>query len=71
MGAVGRRLRGVEPAPERRTYTVKEVAALLGLGETSVYAALQAGEIKAIRVGSRWAVPRAWLDRLLAGDEGE
>ena len=68
MGVVANRLNGVEPPVERGVYTAREAAVRLGVSYTTVKLALQRGELKAIRVGSRWAIPKAWLDRLLAGE---
>jgi excisionase family DNA binding protein len=58
-----------EPRPPARpaaTYTVKEIADLLGLSLGGTYQALRAGEIPGKRIGSRWVVPvrrfHAWLD---------
>ena len=52
---------------ERQTFTVEEVRAVLGLGRNAVYEAVRRGEIPAIRIGGRWLVPRASLERLLRG----
>jgi excisionase family DNA binding protein len=50
----------------RVTYTVPEIAELMGLSRASVYVLLRAGEIPALRMGGRWIIPRrrfhAWLD---------
>jgi excisionase family DNA binding protein len=52
--------------PVRVTYTVPEIAALLGISRATVYAMLRAGEIPARRVGSRWIIAcrrfNIWLD---------
>ncbi|MFU8873421.1 helix-turn-helix domain-containing protein [Micromonospora sp. SL4-19] len=52
----------VEPV----TYTVREVAKLLGLSLGSTYALVRDGTIPATRLGGRWVIPRtrfhAWLD---------
>ncbi|WP_250000304.1 helix-turn-helix domain-containing protein [Actinoplanes sp. M2I2] len=54
------------PARGAATYTVKQVAELLGLSLGGTYQALRAGEIPAKRIGGRWVVPvrrfHAWLD---------
>jgi len=54
--------RTVEPL----TYSVEEVAALLGIARGVAYESVRTGEIPATRVGRRWLVPRrrfhAWLD---------
>ena len=60
------------PTPEARaTYTVAEVANLLGLSRSGTYTLLRAGEIPARRMGSRWIIPRrrfhAWLDDSQSG----
>lgn len=50
----------------RLTYTVDEVAALLGIGRCVAYQYVRTGVIPAERVGRRWLIPRrrfhAWLD---------
>ena len=48
------------------TYTVDEVATLLGVARGVAYDNVRNGLIPAVRVGRRWLVPRsrfhAWLD---------
>jgi excisionase family DNA binding protein len=48
------------------TYTVDEVAALLGVARGVAYEAVREGSIPATRVGRRWLIPRkrfhSWLD---------
>lgn len=55
-----------ERAEARVTYTVPEIAKMMGLSRASVYVLLQAGEIPALRPGGRWIIPKrrfhAWLD---------
>lgn len=52
--------------PESLTYSVEEVAALLGIARGVAYEAVRDGSIPATRVGRRWLIPRkrfhAWLD---------
>ena len=50
---------------ERQTFTIEEARAILGLGRNATYAAVKRGEIPAVRIGGRWLVPRAELERLL------
>ena len=54
------------PTPTRVTYTVTEVATLLGISRANSYVLLKSGEIPARRLGSRWIIPRHrfhdWLD---------
>ena len=52
--------------PEPLTYTVEEVAVMLGIARGVAYESVRTGEIPATRVGRRWLIPRrrfhAWLD---------
>ena len=52
---------------ERKTYSVDEVAAILGIGRASVYAAIRKGELAAIRLGNRRVVAKATIDAMLEG----
>ncbi|MBW3578523.1 MAG: helix-turn-helix domain-containing protein [Actinobacteria bacterium] len=53
------------PNDERLTYTVEEVAQLLGVSRNAAYAAVGAGFIPSIRVGRRIVIPKVALERLL------
>jgi excisionase family DNA binding protein len=53
--------------PNRATYTVEEAAAKIGLGRGSTYDAIRRGEIPSIRFGKRILIPKAALERILAG----
>jgi excisionase family DNA binding protein len=55
--------------PERQTYSVDEAAKMIGVSRTSAWKAVQNGELPSIRIGHRCLVPRAALDRLLAGSK--
>ncbi|HEX2301162.1 MAG TPA: helix-turn-helix domain-containing protein [Pseudonocardiaceae bacterium] len=52
-------------------YTVRQVAARLGIGAGLAYELVRQGEIPAKRLGRRWVVPRelfhAWLNEILKG----
>ena len=50
----------------RRAVSVEQAAHYIGLGRSSMYKAVAAGQIKAVRVGSRWLVPVAEIERLTA-----
>ena len=51
--------------PETLTVTVPEYAKTMRTGESTVYAAIQRGEIPAIHVGRAVRIPRWHLDQLL------
>ena len=52
---------------ERLTLSVPEAGRVLGISRESAYFAARSGEIPTIRIGGRILVPRAALERLLAG----
>ena len=52
-------------AEQRRTLTVPETAAALGVSSDLVYDEIRAGRIRSVRIGRRILVPREELDRLL------
>jgi excisionase family DNA binding protein len=51
--------------PERLTYTVPEIAELLGISRSSAYQCVRRGEIPALVLGRRVVVARAALEALL------
>lgn len=53
------------------TYTAREAAERLGVGLTSLYAAVQRGELPSIRVGRRVLIPRRSLDVMLGAADAE
>ena len=55
---------------EGLTWTVPEVARLLGIGRGLAYELVQQGRLPALRLGRRLVVPRAALTRMLAGGVG-
>ena len=48
----------------RQTLTIAEAASYLGIHRASLRAAIDRGEVHAIRIGRRWLVPRSALDEL-------
>ncbi len=50
---------------ERLTYTVSEVAQLLGISRGSAYNHVRSGDIPSITIGGRIVVPRRAIDELL------
>jgi excisionase family DNA binding protein len=65
---MGRDKQAEEARARRQTLTIEEAARVLGIGRNSAYEAARRGEIPTIKVGRRLVVPRAALDRILAGD---
>jgi len=55
---------------ECRTLTIAEAAARLGIHRQTVRAAIERGDLHAVRVGRRWLVPVAAIDELLEGRRG-
>jgi excisionase family DNA binding protein len=55
---------------ERRTYTVDEVAELLGLARGTAYARVRDGSIPARQMGRRWVISRASFDAWLNDANG-
>ena len=53
---------------ERLTLTVRESAAMAGIGLNSMHDALRRGDFPSIRIGRRLLVPRAAFQRMLAGE---
>lgn len=54
---------GLAPA----ALTARQAAALLGVGEKTVRRAALRGELPSFRLGGRVRIPRAAVERLLAG----
>jgi excisionase family DNA binding protein len=50
------------------TTTIVEAAKRLNIGRNQAYEAAHRGEIPTIRIGRRWLVPTAALDRILNGE---
>ena len=54
-------------AETKRTYTVEEIAKLLGIGKTTAYALVKEGHFKIVRIGSAIRISKQsfdeWLDR--------
>jgi excisionase family DNA binding protein len=50
---------------ERATISVEEAGQRLGISRNAAYAAVNAGEIPAIRIRRRWLVPVVAFERML------
>ena len=47
--------------------SVEELAAVLGVGLNQAYAAVQMGQVPAVRFGRRWLISRKTIDRIANG----
>ena len=45
--------------------TIPELANILGISRIAVYKKVKKGEIKAIRIGKNYAIPKKYIDDLL------
>ena len=61
---MSRRIRPAKSAAAM-TYTIPEVATLLGIGRNAAYEAAQRGEFPSLKFGSRIVVPKVAIDRML------
>ena len=52
---------------QRQTYTVDEVAEVLGVSRGVAYDQVREGTIPALRLGKRWVIPVARFDDWLSG----
>lgn len=54
--------------PGKRTYTVEEIARILGIGRTSAYILVKEGHFKIVRIGNAIRISKRsfdeWLDTL-------
>lgn len=50
---------------DKKTLSVAEAAQYLGLGRTATYEAVRTGQIPSVRIGRRYLVPVAALERML------
>ncbi len=55
------------PSGEPAVYTIAEAAARLGIHRQTLRAAIERGDVRAVRIGRRWLVPVAAIDELLGG----
>lgn len=53
---------------KRQTYTVDEVAGVLGVSRSVAYTQVREGAIPSIRLGKRWIIPKSRFDAWLAGE---
>jgi excisionase family DNA binding protein len=53
---------------EVRTYSIREVGRLLGIGRDSAYKSVKSGAIRSIRFGAVVRVPHIEVERILKGE---
>jgi excisionase family DNA binding protein len=53
--------------PERRAYSVREVAKMLGVHRATIYRVIDDSKLATLLIGGRRLVPAASIDALLAG----
>ena len=51
--------------PERRTYTVDDIAQILGIGRTSAYILVKEGHFKIVRIGNAIRISKRSFDEWL------
>lgn len=56
------------PNPDRLTATPDETFEAIGIGRNAGYEALNRKEIPSIRIGRKFLIPRAWLERVRNGE---
>ena len=54
-----------EMLPDKRTYTVEEVAHILGIGRTSAYILVKEGHFKIVRIGNAIRISKRSFDEWL------
>lgn len=54
---------------EKRSYSVAEVAEILGVSKRSVYNLCSSGELKSVRIGTRLRISKRSFDEWLDGCE--
>ena len=55
------------PTDEPIAVSIAEAAARLGIHRQTLRAAIERGDVRAVRVGRRWLIPIAAIDELLEG----
>lgn len=48
------------------TFTIKEFAAALNVCDVTIQRKVRSGEIKALKVGKTWRIPRSELDKIFS-----
>ena len=59
------------PAPAPLAVSVEEAARLIGVGRSKMFALVQSGLVRSVRVGARRLVPTRALEEFLEKDDGD
>lgn len=54
-----------------RYASIQELATILGISRIAVYKKVRKGEIKSVRVGRSFAIPRKYIDNILGKTLGD
>ena len=57
--------RAQNSVPEKRTYKVEDIAAMLNIGRTSAYNLIKEGHFKTVRVGNAIRISKKSFDKWL------
>jgi excisionase family DNA binding protein len=52
---------------ERQTLKIEEAAKVLGISRNTAYDAVKSGQLPTVKIGRRFLVPKAALERMLTG----
>jgi excisionase family DNA binding protein len=55
---------------ERQTLKIEEAAKILGISRNTAYDAVKTGQLPTVKIGRRFLVPKAALERLLDSAAG-
>ena len=56
---------------ERLLLRINDASHAIGLGRTKIYALIQSGKLKVVRIGGRTLIERSEIERLIAVARGE
>jgi len=56
---------------DKEYLTIPELAKILGISRIAIYKKVKKGEIKAIKIGRSYAIPRKYLEDILGRSLGE
>lgn len=62
---------GGKQTPKNRTYTVEDIAAILGIGKSAAYKLANSGEFQTIRIGNMIRISRKSFEDWLGMEDNE